>query len=127
MPIKAVIPRTELSVAGRAAAADRAENRDPASIGVLGYTQLAPLLAEHVTRLEAAVLAEEFASRTLNESLVTEFHARIRGGLTSKWAGKWREMEVTVGPLTPPAQHPPQDGELPRLRSQGAASVFPLA
>ena len=36
--------------------------------------------------------------RPLDESLLTEFHARICGDLTPEWAGKWRAVEVTVGP-----------------------------
>jgi len=51
------------------------------------------------------VLAEEFATRPLDESLLTEFHARICGDLTPDWAGKWRAVEVAVGPLTPPSPH----------------------
>lgn len=49
--------------------------------------------------------AEEFQSRPLDESLIAEFHNRICGDLTPEWAGKWRAVEVTVGPLTPPAPH----------------------
>jgi len=51
------------------------------------------------------VQSEEFQSRTLDESLLTEFHSRICGDPTPEWAGKWRPVEVTVGPLTPPAPH----------------------
>ena len=63
------------------------------------------MLSERVTRLEAAVQAEEFARRPLDESLLAEFHYRICGDLTPDWAGKWRTVEVAVGPLTPPAPH----------------------
>lgn len=52
-----------------------------------------------------AVLTGEFDSRELDETLITEFHARICGDLTPEWAGKWRTVKVTVGPLTPPAPH----------------------
>lgn len=51
------------------------------------------------------MLAEEFATRPLDESLLTEFHTRLCGDLTPDWAGKWRAVEVAVGPLTPPAPH----------------------
>ena len=44
------------------------------TLGILSYTELAPLLGQRVTRLEEAVQSEEFQSRTLDESLLTEFH-----------------------------------------------------
>lgn len=84
---------------------DRATRFVETTFGVLSYSQLAPLLGERVTRLEAAVQAEEFARRPLDESLLAEFHSRICGDLTPEWAGKWRTVEVAVGPLTPPAPH----------------------
>ena len=84
---------------------DRATRFVETTLGVLSYKELAPLLGERVTRLEAAVQAEEFARRALDESLLTEFHARVCGDLTPAWAGKWRDVTVAVGPLTPPAPH----------------------
>lgn len=84
---------------------DRATRFVETTLGVLSYTQLAPLLAERVTRLEADLLAQAFASRPLDETLLTEFHARLCADLTPEWAGKWRAVEVAVGPLTPPAPH----------------------
>lgn len=58
-----------------------------------------------MTRLEEEVQAEHFALYPLDEHLVRSFHQRICGDLTPDWAGQWREVEVTVGPLTPPAPH----------------------
>ena len=84
---------------------DRATRFVETTLGVLSYTELAPLLGQRVTRLEEAVQAEEFQSRPLDESLIAEFHSRVCGDLTPDWAGKWRAVEVTVGPLTPPAPH----------------------
>lgn len=84
---------------------DRATRFVETTLGVLSYSELAPLLAERVTRLEAAVLAEEFAARRLDESLLTDFHSRLCGDLTPEWAGKWRTAEITVGQLTPPSPH----------------------
>ena len=84
---------------------DRATRFVETTLGVLSYTQLAPLLAERVTRLEAELLAQAFASRPLDESLLAEFHARICGDLTPEWAGRWRAVEVAVGTLTPPVPH----------------------
>ena len=84
---------------------DRTTRYLETALGILSYAELAPLLAERVTRLEAALLAEEFATRALDESLLAEFHARICGDLTPDWAGKGRAVEVSVGPLAPPAPH----------------------
>lgn len=84
---------------------DQATRYLETALGILSYAELAPLLAERVTQLEAAVLAEEFATRPPDESLITEFHARICGDLTPDWAEKWRVVEVAVGPLTPPSPH----------------------
>jgi len=84
---------------------DRATRFVETTLGLLSYAELTPLLAARATRLEAAVLAEEFAARPLDESLLTDSHARICGDLTPEWAGKWRAVEVTVGPLTPPVPH----------------------
>ncbi len=38
--------------------------------------------------LEAALLAEEFATRPIDERLLADFHARICGDLTPDWAAK---------------------------------------
>ena len=84
---------------------DRATRFIETTRGVLSYTELAPLLGERVTRLEQAVQAGEFACRPLDEFLFAEFHQRICGDLTPDWAGKWRTVEVVVGPLTPPPPH----------------------
>ena len=75
------------------------------TLGTLSYTELAPLLGERVTHLEEAIQAEEFDSHPLDEYLIRGFHQRICGDLTPDWAGKWRDVEVTVGPLTPPVPH----------------------
>jgi CRISPR-associated endonuclease/helicase Cas3 len=84
---------------------DRATRFVETAFGILSYSQLAPLLGERVTHLEESVQAEEFRSSPLDENLLLEFHRRICGDLTPDWAGKWRTVEVTVGPLTPPAPH----------------------
>ena len=84
---------------------DRATRFVETAFGILSYSQLAPLLGERVTHLEESVQAEEFRSSPLDENLLLEFHRRICGDLTPDWAGKWRSVEVSVGPLTPPAPH----------------------
>ncbi|MBX7120712.1 MAG: Fic family protein [Opitutaceae bacterium] len=82
---------------------ERATRHVETQRGILSYSELAPLLAERVIRLEEAIQREEFHTRVLDEALVCEFHHRICGDLTPEWAGKWRAIEVTVGSLTPPA------------------------
>ena len=84
---------------------DRATRFVETAFGILSYTELAPLLGERVTRLEESVQGEDFSSLPLNEGLLLEFHRRICGDLTPDWAGKWRTVDVTVGPLTPPTPH----------------------
>ncbi len=84
---------------------DRATRFVETAFGILSYSQLAPLLGERVTHLEESVQAEEFRSSPLDENLLLEFHRRICGDLTPDWSGKWRTLEVTVGPLTPPVPH----------------------
>lgn len=48
------------------------------------------------------MLREEFAARRLDEGLLKEFQSRLCGSLTPDWAGRWRAVQVTVGPLHPP-------------------------
>jgi len=69
--------------------------------GILSYAELAPLLAERVTVVEAAILAGEYAAQPLDEALVLELHRRTCVDLVPEWAGKWRDIEVTVGRLKP--------------------------
>ena len=73
--------------------------------GSLAPPELAPLLAERVTRVEAKLNAGEFASRPLDDDLVLDLHRGIWGDLVPEWAGRWREIEVRVGNLTPPLPH----------------------
>ncbi len=69
--------------------------------GVLSYTELAPLLADRVTIVEAAILAGDYAEQPLDEWLILDLHRRICMDLVPEWAGKWRDIEVTVGRLKP--------------------------
>lgn len=70
--------------------------------GLLSYSQLAPLLAERVLRVEAAIASGTFASQDLGGELVLRFHSEIAGDLVPDWAGRWREAEVRVGEHHPP-------------------------
>lgn len=94
-----------LGSASRDTRPDRATRYVETTLGTLSYTELAPLLGERVTRLEEAVQAEVYHLHALDERLLQTFHQRLCGDLTPDWAGKWRDVEVTVGPLTPPAPH----------------------
>jgi CRISPR-associated endonuclease/helicase Cas3 len=81
---------------------DRATRFVETSLGILSYSQLAPLLSDRVTALEAEVLKGGFATDPLDESLVLKFHHRIAGDLVPDWAGRWRDIAVRVGRLEPP-------------------------
>jgi CRISPR-associated endonuclease/helicase Cas3 len=69
--------------------------------GILSYAELAPLLADRVTIVEAAILAGGYTDHLLDEWLLLDIHRRICGNLVPEWAGKWRDIEVTVGQLKP--------------------------
>ncbi|MDB6022416.1 MAG: hypothetical protein JWQ04_2273 [Pedosphaera sp.] len=73
--------------------------------GVLSYSQLAPLLAERVLRVQEDIEDGVFASRSLDESLLLDFHKGICGDLTPDWAGRFRVSEVKVGQHSPPLSH----------------------
>jgi CRISPR-associated endonuclease/helicase Cas3 len=58
-----------------------------------------------VTQVESAILAGEFDAEPLDEWLILELHRRACGDLVPEWAGKWRDIEVSVGGLQPPLPH----------------------
>src|SRR5574341_1428879 len=70
--------------------------------GLLSYSQLAPLLAEQVLRVEREIASDAYAQRSLFPDLIIEFHRVIAGGLCPEWAGRWRNAEVRVGEHHPP-------------------------
>ena len=80
---------------------DRATRFIETTQGTLSYAELAPLLAERVTAVEAALYAGEYAEHPLDEWLILDLHRRTCGDLVPEWAGKWRDIEVTVGRLKP--------------------------
>lgn len=84
---------------------DRATRYLETSRGVLSYSEVAPLLAERVLRVEQALYASDFAAAPLDEQLPAELHRRICHDLVPEWAGRWRNIEVRVGNLLPPAPH----------------------
>jgi CRISPR-associated endonuclease/helicase Cas3 len=75
------------------------------SRGVLSFSELAPLLAERVLVVQRSIEKEEYASRSLDEELLREFHHRLCGDLVPDWSGKWRTVSVTVGTHAPPPPH----------------------
>ncbi|HXP60811.1 MAG TPA: Fic family protein [Dongiaceae bacterium] len=78
--------------------------------GLLSYSQLAPLLAERVLRVERDIAAGTFAAQALAPDLLLEFHRAIAGDLCPEWAGRWRDAEVRVG-----EHHPPPPYRVPML------------
>lgn len=84
---------------------DRATRFIETTRGILAYSELAPLLAERVLRVEAALYQLEFADWPSDERLAAEFHRRTCFDLLPDWAGRWRTIEVRVGNLTPPPPH----------------------
>jgi CRISPR-associated endonuclease/helicase Cas3 len=81
---------------------DRATRYIETSRGILSYAQLAPLLSDYVTAVEADLVKGEFAAALLDEHLLLDLHRRIAGELVPEWAGRWRDIAVTVGRLEPP-------------------------
>ncbi len=81
---------------------DRATRFVETAHGVLSYSELAPLLSDRVTAAEADLLKGAFADVPIGEPLILDFHRRIAGDLVPDWAGRWRDIAVTVGGFEPP-------------------------
>lgn len=73
--------------------------------GLLSYSQLAPLLAERVLRVESAIASGAFTAHAAGADLILRFHSEIAGDLVPEWAGRWRDAEVRVGEHHPPPPH----------------------
>ncbi len=84
---------------------DRATRFVETTQGILSYAELAPLLADRVAIVEAAIVAEEFAASPVDDHFILHLHQRICGDLVPEWAGKWRDIEVCVGNLHPALPH----------------------
>ncbi len=63
------------------------------------------MLAERVALAEAALYQDVFAPRPLDEHLLLDLHACLGADLVPDWAGRWRDIEVSVGRLRPPPPH----------------------
>lgn len=98
---------------------DRATRFLETTHGVLSYSEVAPLLAERVLHVEAALYQSEFASWHLDERLAAEFHRLICLDLVPTWAGRWRNIEVRVGNLAPPAAY-----QVPALMRDYGSDLF---
>lgn len=75
------------------------------SRGVIRYSELAPLLAERVLRVQQGIEAHAYAGRALDEELLCALHGDFCRDLVPAWAGRWRTVTVRVGPHEPPAPH----------------------
>jgi CRISPR-associated endonuclease/helicase Cas3 len=78
--------------------------------GLLSYSQLAPLLAERVLRVEQRIAANIFSDQTSFPDLILQFHREIALDLVPDWAGRWRNADVRVG-----EHHPPPPYRVPML------------
>ena len=81
---------------------DRATRYLETSLGILSYSELAPLLSDRVTAVEADLVKGALAASPLDDTLILDLHRRIAGDLVPDWAGHWRDIAVTVGRLEPP-------------------------
>ena len=75
------------------------------SRGILSYSQLAPLLAERVLRVQERIEAGEFDGAVLDEELIRRLHGEFCGDLVPDSAGRWRVIAVRVGAHEPPLPH----------------------
>ena len=92
-------------MAGDATPPDRTTRYLETTRGVLSYSQLAPLLAERVLRVERAIASGDFGQQPLAPDLLLRFHFDIAGDLVPEWAGRWRTTEVRVSLHHPPVAH----------------------
>jgi len=90
---------------GRDTRPDRATRFLETTRGTLSYSEIAPLLAEQVVRVETMIYGAEWEAHPSDERLAAGFHRAICGDLVPDWAGKWRSLEVRVGNLQPPLPH----------------------
>ena len=92
-------------MAGEDSSRDASTRWIETSRGVIRYSELAPLLAERVVRVQERVEAGAFDDARLDEELIRRFHLEFCGDLTPDWAGRWRTVAVQVGPHLPPPPH----------------------
>ncbi len=73
------------------------------SRGILSYSELAPLLAERVLRVQERIETDGYADCPVAEVLILTLHRDFCGDLVPDWAGRWRTVAVRVGAHEPPA------------------------
>ena len=69
--------------------------------GILSLTELAPLIAERVGNAAFDISEGRFTSLPV-EPLLLELHRCVCGGVTSRFAGRWRLKNVRIGSHQPP-------------------------
>ena len=75
------------------------------SRGILRYSELAPLLAERVLRVQERIESGDYAAAPLDDALIRTLHRGFCGDLVPDWAGQWRTVAVQVGSHEPPPPH----------------------
>ena len=75
------------------------------SRGILRYSELAPLLAERVMRVQERIESGHYAAVALDDYLIRTLHRDFCGDLVPDWAGQWRTVAVQVGFHEPPPSH----------------------
>jgi CRISPR-associated endonuclease/helicase Cas3 len=72
------------------------------SRGILPYRELIPLIAERTLRLEEQIAEGRWRAHPFNWELACAFHAGLCSELFPDWAGRARNVDVTVGTHVPP-------------------------
>jgi len=69
----------------------------------LAFSEIAELLASRAREIQSGIAVGAYADLPLDESLLALLHRKLCAELAPDWAGKWRNVEVTVGAHVPPA------------------------
>jgi hypothetical protein len=82
------------------------------SRGILRYSELAPLLAQRVLRVQEQIETGAYGAEVLDERLIGKLHQDFCADLVPDWSGKWpahRTLEGTAGSRW---KEQPRDGKL---------------
>lgn len=71
--------------------------------GAKSYSEVAEFLAVAVARTIALLIEKDPAAITISPEWICFHHGDIAGGLFPDWAGRFRNINVQVGPHQPPA------------------------
>ncbi|MDR0950835.1 MAG: Fic family protein [Candidatus Ancillula sp.] len=78
--------------------------------GKLTYAELADLVAPKLLAIQKNIIEGAYSERTLDESLILDFHKMLLDEIMPENAGQWRKVMVMVG------NHiPPEPFEIPQL------------